>query len=319
MPGRFCDQVRARIKISFRDKTIIAGLLALVFLTLPLLADRVELKNGTVLTGPVIRQSRASITIQTPTGPKTIPKSVIRRIVFGKEAEKTEKPKEAATEPAKPQEPPVERKSEVPANETKGRPMPKAEQRPVKPPVSRPGPPAAGGYGVDRFGLVARSAVLPGWGFAAGGDPQTGHRFMAIFAGAAAVTLYGRELALRADTKYHEQVLLNDVLAARLPVAGTTDETLRRNLVASFYLNASAYAPFARATRNYNNLLVADLVFYLGQLAHCAFACGVSGPAAAGPTPVPGPAVVFAILPDFEQKGEIQSIAFLFAFPIGSW
>ena len=85
-----------------------------VFILIPglLFADTLILKNGQRIEGSIVGQGRNSLTIRTAQGTKTIPKSRIRRIVFGTRRKPVQKPKKPAqpakpVRPAKPAQPPT--------------------------------------------------------------------------------------------------------------------------------------------------------------------------------------------------------------------
>lgn len=69
--------------------------LFLVLLPGLLVAEQIHLKDGSVVEGTILQQSRTSIQIRTADGVKTIPKDDIRRIDYGKGAKTEQQRKEA--------------------------------------------------------------------------------------------------------------------------------------------------------------------------------------------------------------------------------
>ncbi|MCB1173966.1 MAG: hypothetical protein KDK39_10385 [Leptospiraceae bacterium] len=162
------------------------NLMIILYLGLPslLLADTVLLKNGLVLYGKVVGQSRTIVQLKTATGLRKIEKATVRRIIFGSNTENnpTEDYKKPATE--------NETSNEDTGNTTED--------------FSIDGDTAADKTQETTFeqtGNEWRSAILPGWGQYRSGQKLKGSAIGGVFllAGGALAQSHQQYLTARAD------------------------------------------------------------------------------------------------------------------------
>jgi len=216
--------------------------LALLLLCpLSLRADVLFLRNGSKIEGQITRMSATNITIQSAEGLQTVPKSSVQRITYGPVA-KPEKPRET-------------KKSEVKIDPTPEAP----EAEPGRTELSEPSRPHS-------LSVVARSAIVPGWGHLAVGDTLVGSAYLGTGLALAGSTYALRSQALAAGARYRRTVLQSNLFSLGLASPGNSQQSL----LTSYVLNNRAHRPYSAAVRNYNQLLMLDAAFYLGQLLHIA-------------------------------------------------
>ncbi|MCR9144760.1 MAG: hypothetical protein NXI24_21150 [bacterium] len=257
--------MRASAKASRLGPALKFHLFALVLMLLcpvgsGLVAEVIYLKNGAVIAGKVIGQTRATMRIQTATGVRTIQKTTIRRVSYSaaeeqrvvrqqaearrqREAEaarKAEAERAAREEAARRAEAEANANDANDTNETDG----------------TPGDITPGGY-------VWRSAVLPGWGHLAMGKTWTGAAYMGL-GGLAIINVFAsRSGALGAESQNADDVLFNFVLTYAPDGLGVAER-----IGTSLFLNSQAQGPYRQAINRYEQSLGLLGAVYLIQLGH---------------------------------------------------
>jgi len=143
----------------------------------PLFAETILLRNGTSITGPILQQSRFTVTVQSPGGPVSINKTEILRIIYGNS--ELERQRQEA-----------EKKREADQKQEELRKQQETSDRP-SPSRSEAAPWLSGG----RFAAAGKSALLPGWGQMSEGRSTAAIVYGGIFFGLAAI-LFGENRRL---------------------------------------------------------------------------------------------------------------------------
>ncbi|MCS7204765.1 MAG: hypothetical protein NZ853_03630 [Leptospiraceae bacterium] len=154
---------------SLRGVLIFIVFFALSFQSI--IAEKVIFKDGTILEGKVIRQTKDKIQLQFPDGTtRIIEKQDIDRIIYEKQPPKKEEPKEKPKPPEipiKPEEPP---KVEVESEIVKVEGIPTITQQIALPEKTK-----------DTTGIYFKSIVFPGWGLMDLGKSGKGIAISSIF------------------------------------------------------------------------------------------------------------------------------------------
>ena len=224
--------------MTFIKKAFFASTLCILFISFNALqADTVTLKNGGAVVGKIVSQSRKNIRIRKQNGQiVTIPKTNVRRVIFGKVPEK--KPEEKKPE----EKPPEEKKPEtnIPENNT-----------------SSAGP--------SRWDVMWRAAVLPGWGHYHAGKSAYGFGIGGAFFASAGFTGYAVSNASTLEAEYNDSTLTNFILTNQFAADGTSA------VLGNILLNSDPYSQFQSATDTANAAALVTGIIYLAQLSHAYF------------------------------------------------
>lgn len=265
----------------------------LAFLLLPLavLAETVYLRDGRVLEGSLIGQSRTEIRLRTDRGLVVINKTKIRRIAYSSghtPVDKVAVDKAAADKAAADarQKEQLRQQAELARRREIARKIEK-EKRKANQDRKTPGQPAradGASAGHSRWGAPLRSAALPGWGHQYLGSPLLGWTYSGVFVGAAAFAAGSRAQALTAKSKY-------DAATARsklFPFLGSGGAVL------AVLLDQQARSTYEKSTRQYRQSLGLVAFVYLFQFAHAFWSGWSTGSAAsvAAPDRTPGSSFV---------------------------
>jgi hypothetical protein len=237
-------------------------LLLLLGWSFGLSAEVIHLKNGQVLVGRVIGQTRESMRIQTERGVRTIAKNEIRRVSYSQAEEDAIRQKEAAAEERrrKAEEAEQQRREEAARRKAEAEAARKAEQQAADAADTTETPPP--GTTTPRS-LVMRQALVPGLGHIGMGKTITGATYM----GLAGLTLFNfvssRRQALSAEAQNSQDVLVN----LALTFAPNGIETAQR-LGINIYLNQIAQEPYRNAIARYDQSLLLLVAVYSVQMIH---------------------------------------------------
>ena len=167
------------------------------------LAETITLKNGGVVRGKIVGQSRTSVRIQTNSGVRTINKSDIRRISYESAAD-LERQRQAE-----------QRKREEDERRKRAEEEERRKQADAEANASNETDTATGEIAapLSYSGFLLRNAALPGWGFFANDQPGWGSVY-AIATGAAVIYAYTtRQAAIAAQDENYRQVELNTLIS----------------------------------------------------------------------------------------------------------
>ncbi|MEQ9363868.1 MAG: hypothetical protein RIF32_06485 [Leptospirales bacterium] len=232
-----------------------AALTLLICLSGGLAAETLTLKNGQVLRGKVVGQSRTEIRLQTPEGVRVVKKADIRRISYDS-PEETEDRRRAEAERRKQEQAEAEREQRQTEAEARKKQEEASDSNGPVPPETR---------GLSYTGFALRNAVLPGWGFFANDRPGPGAAYAALTAGAVYYAWTTRQAALTAKDENFAQVQLNTLLTL---VPNGVDSGTRLGF--GFLANQSAYGPYQSKIEAHNQSLQILGLVYFAQLAHTA-------------------------------------------------
>lgn len=235
-----------------------AAFLALMLLPGQLQAETIILKNGQVISGKIVGQSRTQVRIDTGNGVRAVPKTQIRRISYESAAEVRRKQAEAERRrQQKLEEAERQRKAEQEAAEAARKAEAEAE--------SETNNAATDDSGLSYAGFALRNAVAPGWGFFANDQPILGGTYAALTAGALIYAYTTRVDALAAREENFSQVEFNTLLSL---APGTADSSTR--LALGFLTNQAASGPYQDKIDRHNQSLQLLGLVYVAQLAHTA-------------------------------------------------
>lgn len=231
--------------------------LTLVMFPSSLAAETITLKNGKVLRGQVIGQTRTEIRLQTSNGLRVITKANIRRISYDSPAEirRREQQKEKLRKQAEQkrlQEEATRKAADADAARKK------QESETTENPQSTQ-------TSLTYRGFALRNAVLPGWGFFANDQPGWGTAYAALTAGAVFYAYTTRQAALAGKDENFAQVQLNTLLTL---VPNGLDSGIK--LGAGLLANEAAYGPYQTKINRHNQSLQILGLVYIAQLAHTA-------------------------------------------------
>lgn len=214
-------------------------LILIVFFSLPLWsAQTILLKNGTSLKGDVTGQNEKTITVRTGDGVQTISKRSILKVIY-KEVNEDEVKRIRQEEETKIRE----AKS---AEEKK-----KIEEEAIaqKPEVKL--------YGTrNRWSLVWRSAVLPGWGHYKAERKKTGIVYGALFWSGVVATAFASQQIGKKKSEYESSTL----------IAQTSGNLLAGELIVS-----GKRADYKKSIQDYQSIAAGTALIYLIQLTHSYF------------------------------------------------
>ena len=235
-----------------------ALLLALLFAG-GLAAETIVLKNGQVLSGRVVGQSRTEIRLQTSAGLRVIKKADIRRISYDTPADVERRRREEAERQERARK---QREQEEAARKRQEQAQNGAEAaRKQQEPAGETQPDEALSY----TGFAVRNAVLPGWGFFANDQPVWGATYAALTAGALYHAWTTRRAALAARDDNFAQVEFNTLLTlAPLEI----DNGVRLGF--GILSNQAAFGPYQSKLDAHNQSLQILGLVYFAQLAHTA-------------------------------------------------
>ncbi len=220
-------------------------------------AEVIYLKNGQVIAGKVIGQSRTTMRIQTPTGVRTIQKTSIRRVSYSAAEEQriirqqTEARRQREEAEAAPQA-----EQDRAAREEAERLDAEANADAGEESTGAPDDITPGGY-------VLRSAVVPGWGHLAMGKTWTGVAYMGLGGLAFLNMVTSRSAALAAESQNADDVLFNFALSFAPEGVGATER-----IVTNLVRNSRAQGPYRDAIDRYDQSLGLLGAVYLIQLGH---------------------------------------------------
>lgn len=235
-------------------------------------AETIHLKNGSVLRGRVIGQSRTQIRLQTDAGVRTIEKSDVRRISYESADElrrqqaEAERRKQAEAERKRQEEAQLKREREA-AERAREEAARQAREEAARKAAQEAQDAAdvEGPSGLSYRGFALRNAVLPGWGFFAADRPIWGAVYGTLTAGALYYTYTSRQTALAAKSENFQQVQLNTLLTLA-PGAFDTGSRLALGVLA----NQTAYGPYQSKVDAHNQSLRLFGVIYAVQMIHTA-------------------------------------------------
>lgn len=203
-----------------------ALLLAALFSVSTLAAETIFLRSGKTIEGQVLRQDRTKVVIRTAGGIQTIPKSLIRRITYGKDAAAIQKEKEAQARKAEQERQAALRRQELERKqkeeelrkeqERKREEEERAAAAQKKSPSKSAGKESGPNSG-NLFGRALRSAVLPGWGHLYSGERATAYTYATTFALSLGYAFRARQSALTAKSDFDSTVLQNKLLLTIQP------------------------------------------------------------------------------------------------------
>ncbi|MCE9500878.1 MAG: hypothetical protein K8R21_10330 [Leptospira sp.] len=236
--------------------------LFLVFLfTSPLFSETVLLRSGEILRGNVVEQSAKSLRLKLENGnEKVIDKDRILKVVYKSmsdlEAEKLHreelkiaKEREAATAREK-EEQAAKKKSESDVRVA-------TEER-------KRGP-------ISKWGIVARSAILPGWGHWKAGERKKGIIYSSLFLGSGLISFFLSNTARHSQKEYDSLIIASNILSNQFRQTGLSS-------FADFSLSQKLSHSEKEAKQNAANFqysLGIVAIVYIGQLVH-AYLTGVN-------------------------------------------
>ncbi len=223
-------------------------------------ADSVILNSGGQVDGAVIAQTKDFVRISTKNGIKTIPKATIRRILFGSTRNNAAKRDAAPPKPA-----PARQAGEkmAPGRKATERSFTAGRDKETAGPGSRAASP---------LGSAWRSALLPGWGQTAAGDPAAGFRIGAGFLASAAYA--GNRWGAQQDARraYGRQARDGSfVIFERLVRTQGADELKLPLTALHVALTSAAKNPYHTRVREFGQSLSILAFVYLAQIVHAAW------------------------------------------------
>ena len=257
--------------ISLRRFALTAGLclaIAYLFSSNQLSAEVIYLKNGDVIAGTVVGQTRTTMKVRTDSGVRTIQKATIRRVSYDAVEEQRVRRRQAE----------AERQRQKRAAEEAARKA--AEQEAQQQAEEQTTASETDAEAISPGGYVLRSAVLPGWGHLAMDKTWTGVAYMGLGALALGNVVIRRGDALAAQNKNADDVLLNLLLT--LAPEGV-DAGQRIGL--SVYLNSEAQGPYRTAVDGYTNSFWLFAGLYFVQLGHIIYDAFLGQPNNSAPSP----------------------------------
>jgi len=229
------------------------------------------MRDGRVVEGTIVAQSRATVTIQTPAGVQTVAKATIQRVVFGPVPDDHEK-KQA--EERKRQE---EQKKQEELRRKQGEQQEQADQeaeqkrqeelRAREEQAAQKAQQEAAQGGPSRAGLMLRSALLPGWGQVAGGEPGIGYTLMGLTIAAVGGAGALHSQAVAAQANYNEQLMRYNLFVSQTSLANSETE----RLLLATALQSGLYPAFKAKVHAANTAMAFAGTLYLGQLLHVSF------------------------------------------------
>ncbi|MBX7058283.1 MAG: hypothetical protein K1X75_09480 [Leptospirales bacterium] len=226
----------------------------MTFLTGPLLADTVVLRSGETLICRIVGQTQTTITVRLENGARrTLQKSAINRLGYDSLDLQRDEQRRQADEQRKQEE--ARRRAEAAAAAAAAANAANQSQQPDVE-SGRPG----------LWGILGRSALIPGWGHYAMGEDTTA----AVYAGGAAVLggfLIARRQSARAAQARNEQDVLTNYALAASPEAPLPIE----RIFLSIYANNLALGGYQDRVDRYQNTLTLFGFFYLFQILHAAY------------------------------------------------
>jgi len=220
--------VKRNVNINMKRFFII---LLLLLFTTPLLAHTLYMKDGRVIKGRIVAQTRTEVKINVNGTVLTFQKSDIRQVEFD-------------TPPQKPQQP-IKK--------------PEKKPEPAKKPDSE--------MPINRWTLAGRSALIPGWGHWKAEEKWTGAGYFFLTAGLTAYAIQKRSAAISAKANYESQTIVNfAVIGSTNPLGDPTG-----NLLFSALLGANNFNGYQSKVNAYNQSLQLLAVAYTGQIVHAWF------------------------------------------------
>ncbi|XDD48873.1 hypothetical protein AB3N59_10510 [Leptospira sp. WS92.C1] len=214
----------------------------LLILSQPIWSSQtILLKNGTSVKGDVIGQNEKNITVRTSDGSnKVFSKRSILKVIYRdvneEEAKRIRLEEENKIKAAKT----VEEKKQI------------EEEAIVAKPESKT-------FGTrNRWSLVWRSAVLPGWGHWKGERKKTSIFYGSLFWGGISATLSAASKVSKAKSAYDDASL-----NAQLIVSG--------NLIFGELIVSGKRSEYKKSIQDYQNVAAATVLIYLLQLTHVYF------------------------------------------------
>ncbi|TGL48977.1 hypothetical protein EHQ61_10855 [Leptospira wolffii] len=242
--------------------------LCLVLFTSNLLASSLTLKNGKVLQGKVVNQTRTEVQIEVDGKVLTIPKTDIVELNL-KDTPKQEPKKEPVKE--------------------------KAKEEPLKQPEE---PIGSKWYNKPRWSYSIRSAVVPGWGFWKADRKYLAIGTFILFAGAAYSTAHTQSAFNSAKNAYEQGATNYFAYALSDPVLSSPSNTTQR-LVLAFLVNKGPYNHYQGLAGEGNNYqYVLGLVYGLQVL--YSYYLGTKAEQAAGISEGPNSGFKFSVAPSYQ-------------------
>lgn len=220
----------------------------------PLFADRILMKSGQVLNGKIIRQSRKDITVRLASGVRTVSKTQVRRVFFGKNADAEMKKEEALQLAALKTKAEQELKAATDAKQTEAKKEEAEQEHKNQRPTRHQEP-------VDRTNIMSalwRSALVPGWGQYYQGRIWSGVAYGGLFLGAAGAVYSsnGSLVAARSDLDAAASFVFYSVGINGLAVVQATGNQLAQDSLVLQFLTIgqrnSAAASVKSAQSNLN-------------------------------------------------------------------